>query len=119
MRQAVIFEHDTILFLFEEPVQGRTDRLLTAQIGVPVEGFQAAGPIHSVGNALPNLENLLILAGPPWSGSITSHIEALRAVGSDRLQHPLGGIGSVENQKKQGGLGVLFLVIHNLILILR
>ncbi|MBM3912700.1 MAG: hypothetical protein FJ350_06810 [Sphingomonadales bacterium] len=65
MGKAIVFEDDSLFFLFKEPIQSRTDRPLTAQIGVSVEGLQTARPIHGIGNALPNFENRLLLTSSP------------------------------------------------------
>jgi hypothetical protein len=119
MGQAIVFQDDPRFFVFKKPIQSRTNRFFAAQIGVSVQSLKVARPINPIGNHLANPVNGFPFIGPAVSGTIASHIKALRPLGPNSVQDFLGGVGAVKNQKKQRRLQSLFLVIHNLSLILR
>jgi hypothetical protein len=117
--QAIVLQDDPRLFVFKKPIQSRTNRFFAAQIGVSVQSLKVARPINPFGNHLANPLNGFPFFGPAGSWTIASHIKALRPLGPNGFQDFCRGIGAVKNQKKQRRLRSLFLVIHNLSLILR
>ncbi len=119
MGQAIVLQDDPRFFVFKKPIQSRTNRFFATQIGVSEEGEQATGPVYALRNHLANPVNSFPLIRPAVSWTIASHIKALRPLGPNSVQDFLGGVGAVKNQKKQRRLQSLFLVIHNLSLILR
>jgi hypothetical protein len=96
--EAVVFEDDPCLNVFEKPADRRTNGHFAAKIGIAVKPVDLAWPVDT-GHGKPHIRTMLLLIRAAGTRTIRGDEQFPRPRLPDALKHTLCEVSPIEDQK--------------------
>jgi len=102
-REAVVLEDDRFLDLGEHPVDPARYTDAAAEVCIGVVSQHLTRPVDAIDDRA-HLPAPFGLTGPVGAGAVGDDQQCLRPRRGDGVEHLAGGVGTIEDQKGDGGL---------------